>query len=135
MVFQMDTEGWAMKRLMTALLVCGIACLSACATSAADYVQEMPGYSIIKGRFTRIENMHSEEMTPLSDGIVFVLSRAAWWIAGRWWFHWDPVIHGSSVLASSLAILAAALTPIALVHATLAARTEPALPVDHARDG
>ena len=65
-----------MKRLMTALFVCGIACLSSCSTSAEDYVQEMPGYSIVKGRFTRVENLHSEEMTPLADGIVFVLSRS-----------------------------------------------------------
>ena len=65
-----------MKRLMMALFVCGIACLSACSTSAESYVQDMPGYSIVKGRFTRIENMHSEEMTPLSDGIAFVLSRS-----------------------------------------------------------
>ncbi|MHC4550866.1 MAG: hypothetical protein ACYTEZ_19085 [Planctomycetota bacterium] len=66
---------------------------------------------------------------------LFVLSRAAWWIAGRWWFHWDPVIHGSSVLVSSLAILAAALAPVAFVHATLSARMDPTLQVERAQDG
>ncbi len=64
-----------MKRLMTTLFACAIACLSACATSAESYIAEMPGYSVVHGRITRIENLHTEDVTPLSDGMVFVLSR------------------------------------------------------------
>ena len=64
-----------MKRLMTTLFACAMACLSACAMSAESYIAEMPGYSVVHGRITRIENLHTEDVTPLSDGMVFVLSR------------------------------------------------------------
>ena len=64
-----------MKRLMTTLFACAIASLSACKTTAESYVAEMPGYSVVTGRITRIENLHTEDVTPLSDGMVFVLSQ------------------------------------------------------------
>lgn len=49
------------------------ACLSSCAISSKTYVNEIRGYSVTRGRITRIENLYAEEFQALSDGVAMKL--------------------------------------------------------------
>jgi hypothetical protein len=46
-----------------------IATLSSCAMSSRDYVNELSGYAITEGRITSIENLNTQDVQPLKDGI------------------------------------------------------------------
>ena len=50
-------------------LLAAIATLSSCAISSRDYVNKLSGYAITEGRITRIENLSTQNVQPLKDGI------------------------------------------------------------------
>lgn len=62
-----------MKRLLVSVLLVAIA--SSCSTTSTSYVESQAGFSVTKGRILRIENLHSEHIEPLADGVVIAPSR------------------------------------------------------------
>ena len=48
--------------------------LTSCSMSSAQYVLGVRGYSVTRGRITRIDNLYANEFKPLSDGVAMVLS-------------------------------------------------------------
>ena len=64
-----------MKRLLLSC-VCGLVLtfsLASCSTSSAKYIDEIRGYAVTRGRITKIENLHAEELQSLSDGLAMTL--------------------------------------------------------------
>ncbi len=64
-----------MKRFLI-LGACGFVvtfCLASCSTSSAKYIEEIRGYAVTRGRITKIENLHAEELESLSDGLAMTL--------------------------------------------------------------
>ena len=49
-------------------------CLSSCSISSESFVNQIRGYSITRGRITRIDNLYAEEFKPLSDGVAMKLA-------------------------------------------------------------
>lgn len=52
------------------MLAALIVILSGCGTSSESYIAGTSGYAVTRGRITRIENLSSEKLTPLTDGLV-----------------------------------------------------------------
>lgn len=46
-----------------------IVILSGCGTSSESYIADTSGYAVTRGRITRIENLWTEKLTPLTDGL------------------------------------------------------------------
>ncbi len=49
--------------------------LGACSVSSESYVADISGYSVTRGRFMHIENLHAAKIEPLSDGVAITLSQ------------------------------------------------------------
>ncbi len=56
-----------------AVLALGV-CLSSCSISSESFVNQIRGYSITRGRITRIDNLYAEEFKPLSDGVAMTIA-------------------------------------------------------------
>lgn len=59
------------NRAALVALLCLVA--SGCATTAADYVDGLAGFSVTRGRLLRVNGLVSESITPLADGVVFAI--------------------------------------------------------------
>lgn len=63
-------------RLRSAPVVLLLAVLaSACSTTSTSFVEDQSGFSVTKGRVLRIENLESEDIETLADGVAFRMSR------------------------------------------------------------
>ena len=56
-----------------AVLAVGL-CLSSCSVSSSQFVDGIRGYSITRGRITRIDNLYTEQFKALSDGVAMTLA-------------------------------------------------------------
>lgn len=51
--------------------------LAGCSTTAISYIDQQPGYSVTRGRIERVENVSSEDLVPLADGVAVRLDQPA----------------------------------------------------------
>lgn len=50
------------------------ALLAGCGVSSTRYVEDADAHSVTRGRITRIAGLNTQEILPLTDGVVLVLS-------------------------------------------------------------
>ena len=61
------------RSLGAALIAC--ATFVSCSTSSQSYVEEISGYAVTRGRIQRVEDLHTDQMQPLTDGVAITVSR------------------------------------------------------------
>ena len=62
-----------MNRIYSVLLALVPFLAASCSTSADAYVQDVAGYSVVKGRIVSIENLSTKMLEPLQDGVVLTI--------------------------------------------------------------
>jgi hypothetical protein len=55
------------------LLLAGF--LPGCVSSSATFVAKAQGYAVTRGQCIKVVNLHSEEITPLKDGVALKIDR------------------------------------------------------------
>jgi hypothetical protein len=55
------------------LLLAGL--LAGCVSSSASFVAEAQGYAVTRGQCIEVVNLHSEEITPLKDGVALKINK------------------------------------------------------------
>ncbi len=59
---------------LAAILLASV-CLGACSVSSESYIADISGYSVTRGRFMQIENLHAAKIEHLTDGVAMTLSQ------------------------------------------------------------
>ena len=62
-----------MKRIYSVLLALVPLLTASCSTTADAYVQDVAGFSVVKGRIVSIENLSTKMLEPLNDGVVLTI--------------------------------------------------------------
>jgi hypothetical protein len=62
----------ATLRVTSLFLIAG---LCSCAVNSRSYVERLAGFSVTEGRITRIDNLETDELEPLEDGLAVTLSK------------------------------------------------------------
>ena len=64
-------------RVLRFFVVFLASCLTACGTTAASYVDSMHGCAVTQGRIVKIENLSTQDLQPLADGLATIVGQPA----------------------------------------------------------
>jgi len=52
-----------------------LALLGACASSSTSYIADQTGYAVTRGRIVAVENLYTDNIEPLADGLAVTVSQ------------------------------------------------------------
>lgn len=58
-------------------LAAACALLAGCATTSSEFLEQQPGFAVLKGRVMRVERVAADDFRRLADGVAIVVKEGA----------------------------------------------------------